>query len=212
MMWKLLSGVALVLLLAACSTTKVLNVWKDEAFQGGRFSKTLVVGVIHEPAYRRIFEDQMVQLLKAAGVVAYAGYTVFPDPGQIDRGAAIEEIHSLGVDSVVVTRLVDSRNETVYTPGMTYVREDPFYGRRGWYGYYGGSYTVMQTPGHTTEYSISTVETNLFDADSEQPVWNALTETSETSVTKAINSYVKAIADPLRASGLFQAASASGAR
>jgi len=202
-MWKFLCAVALVLLLAACATTKVLNVWKDETFQGGRFSKALIVGVIEEPAYRRIFEDKMVEVLKAAGVVAYASYTVFPDPGQIDRGAAIEQIHSLGVDAVLVTRLVDSRNETIYTPGTTYVREDPFYGRRGWYGYYGGSYTVMQTPGHTTEYSISTVETNVFDAESEKPVWSAVTETAETSVTKAIDSYVKAIAEPLRASGLF---------
>jgi hypothetical protein len=61
----------------------------------------------------------------------------------------------------------------------------------------------MQTPGHTTEYSISTVETRLFDVAAEKPVWTAITETSETSVDSAISSYVKAITKPLGESGLL---------
>jgi hypothetical protein len=197
-------SVASALLLAACSTTKVLNVWQDEAFQGERFSKVLVVGVLREPAYRRLFENEMVSALRSTGVGAYASYNVFPDTDKIERGAAVEQIHSLGVDAVLVTRLVDTRSETVYTPGTTYVQRDPIYRRRGWYGYYGGSYTVIHTPGYATEFNISTAETNVFEVSSEQPVWTVLTETSETSVTRAIGSYVKAIADSLRSSGLFR--------
>ena len=192
------------LLVTACATTKVLNVWKDEAFRGRMYSRVLVVGVIEEPAYRRLFENEMVEMLKRAGVDAHASYEIFPNTDQINEIAAVEQVRARGIDAVLVTRLVDTRSETIYTPGTTYI--EPVGGRwghSGWYGYYGGSYQVMSTPGHTTEYSITTAETHFFDVAAEKPAWTAITETSETSVASAIQSYVKAIAEPLRASGLF---------
>jgi hypothetical protein len=201
---ELLSVAVAALLLTSCASTKVLNVWKDDGLQEREYSSVLVLGVIKEPAYRRLFENRMVQSLRNAGVDAHASYDIFPDTDLITEAVAVEQVQARGIDAVLVTRTVDTRNETVYTPGTTYVHGmgGPW-GRRGWYGYYGGSYEVMQTPGYTTEYSISTVETHLFDVAAEKPAWTAITETSETSVNSAIESYVKAIAKPLRDSGLF---------
>jgi hypothetical protein len=192
------------LLVTACATTRVLNVWENDAFRGRTYGRLLVVGVIEEPAYRRLFENEMVEMLQRAGVEAHASYDLFPNTDQIDEIGAVGQVRARGIDAVLVTRLVDTRTETVYTPGTTYV--DPvggLGGYRGWYDYYGGSYRVMTTPGHTTEYSITTAETHLFDVAAEKPAWTAITETSETSVAAAIQSYVKAIAEPLRESGLL---------
>lgn len=107
-------------------------------------------------------------------------------------------------DSVMMVRLVDTRQETVYTPGTTYVPGG--YGGRysmGYYGYYGGGYTVMSTPGYTTEYNISTVETTLFSTATNKRVWSTITETTETSVKKAIDSYIKVMGKTISESGLF---------
>jgi hypothetical protein len=73
----------------------------------------------------------------------------------------------------------------------------------GYYGYYGGGYTVMSTPGYSTEYNISTVETTLFSTATNKRVWSTITETTETSVSKAIDSYIKVIGKSISESGLF---------
>ena len=66
-----------------------------------------------------------------------------------------------------------------------------------------GGYTVMSTPGYTTEYNISTVETTLFSTATNKRVWSTITETTETSVNKAIDSYIKVMGKTISESGLF---------
>jgi hypothetical protein len=201
---RLLCAIASIFVVTACASTKVLHVWKDDAYRGPLFSKVLVLGLIMEPAYRRILEDQMVRVLERAKVEAHASYHLFPDTDRIEQSAAVAEIRSRGIEAVVVTRLIDTRTEKVYTPATTEIRGYPApHAGRGWYGHYGSSYRVMHTPGYTTEYSISTVETLIYAVTSEEPVWSAITETVETSVDAAIESYVRVLGSPLRTSGLF---------
>jgi hypothetical protein len=191
------------LLLTSCATTEVLDTWKDDS-QTEKFSTIFVLAVIKEPAYRNLLENKLVNVLKDTGVTAYPTHLFFPQADQIDEAAAAAAIKEKGVDGVMVVRLVDTKNETVYTPGTTYI-EDGYGGRysRGWYGYYGRGYRVVSTPGYTTQYNISTVESAIFNTDTKKRVWSTITQTSETSVPSAINSYIKAIGNPLKSSGLF---------
>ena len=191
------------LLITACATTEVLDTWKDDS-QTEKFTTVFVLGVIKEPAYRNLLENKLVNVLKDAGVNAYPTHMFFPQADLIDKAAAADAIKDKGVDGVMVVRLVDTKNETVYTPGTTYI-ESGYGGRynRGWYGYYGGGYRVVSTPGYTTQYNISTVESTIFNTNTEKRVWSTITQTSETTVPDAINSYIKAIGNPLKSSGLF---------
>lgn len=192
-----------VMILAGCATTNVIDTWKDDS-QVQKFKKIYVLGVIKEPAYRRMVEYRLLNILKKAGVDAHATVDIFPNVDQIDKTAAATFIKENGVDGVMVVRLVDKRQETVYTPGETYIYGG--YGDRymgGWHGYYGGGYQVMSTPGYTTEYLISMVESTIFSTDENKRVWSTMTETSETSVDEAIDSYIKAMDKQLKSSGLF---------
>jgi len=207
---KFLPLLVCALVFAGCATTKIQHVWKDDSSGGKQFSRILVVGVFKEPVYRQLFENQLAQVLRDSGVDSLSSYTLFPDSDRIREAAAKEQIRSSGIDAVLVARLVDTRKESVYVPGTTYVQGygGPYRGPSGWYGYYGGSYQVTQTPGYTTEYNISTVETQIFDVATEASIWAVLSETTETSVVAAIESYVKALAGPLRSSGLLAHGSA----
>jgi hypothetical protein len=192
------------IVLASCSTTEVINIWEDSS-RPHEFSNILVVAVLKEPAYRRIIEDKMVNVLKEMGVQALASVDSLSNAELINESAAAEVISNAGADGIMVMRLVDTREETVYTPGSTYVRGG--YGdryNRGWHGYYGGGYSVMSTPGYTTEYNISTVETTLFNVATNERAWSTITKTTETSVISAIDSYIKAIAKPLKDGNLFK--------
>ncbi|MEN8763097.1 MAG: hypothetical protein ABF290_11745 [Thiogranum sp.] len=193
-----------VLLLSACSTTEVVNTWKDDS-QDQKFSNILVVAVSKVPAYRSLLEHELVGTIRKTGADAKATVDILPNTDLIDEAAADATVKETGADGVMVVRLVDTKKEEVYTPGTTYV-QGGYGGRynRGWYGYYGSGYQVMSTPGYSTEYNVSTVETTLFDTATNKRVWSTITATTETTTAAAINSYLRAIGKPIKESGLFQ--------
>ena len=200
---RLISLLCSFLLVTGCQTTEVLNVWSDDS-QGEQFSDVLVIAILKEPAYRNIVEQRLVEVLQAQGVEAESASILYPQEGPMDQDIVDGMVARSSADSVMIVRLVDARKETVYTPGTTYVPGG--YGGRysmGYYGYYGGGSTVMSTPGYSTEYNISTVETTLFSTATNKRVWSTVTDTTETSVNKAINSYIKVIGKTINESGLF---------
>ena len=200
---RLISLLCSFLLVTGCQTTEVLNVWSDDS-QGEQFSDVLVIAILKESAYRNIVEQRLVEVLQAQGVEAESASILYPQEGPMDQDIVDGMVARSSADSVMIVRLVDARKETVYTPGTTYVPGG--YGGRysmGYYGYYGGGYTVMSTPGYSTEYNISTVETTLFSTATNKRVWSTITETTETSVSKAIDSYIKVIGKSISESGLF---------
>ena len=191
------------LLLPACQTTEILNIWSDDS-QKHTFNKVLIMAVLKEPVYRNLLEQKVVEALKAESINAEAASNLYPDNDVLDEAMTNTAIKQAGADSVMVIRLVDTRKETVYTPGTVYVPGG--YGGRyglGYYGYYGGGYSAISTPGYSTEYNIATIETTVFDAASNKRVWSTITETTETSVKTGINSYTKVIGKSVTASGLF---------
>jgi hypothetical protein len=192
------------LLLTACSTTEVVNTWKDDS-QDQKFSNVLVVAVSKVPAYRALIEHKLVDIIRESGADAKAAVDILPHTDLIDEAAASATIKKTGADGVMVVRLVDTKKEQVYTPGTTYV-QGGYGGRynRGWYGYYGSGYRVMSTPGYSTEYSVSTVETAVFDTTTNKRIWSTITATTESREAAAINSYLAAISKPIKESGLFQ--------
>ena len=146
------------LLITSCATTEVLDTWKDDS-QTEKITTVFVLAVVKEPAYRNLIENKLVNVLKETGVTAYPTHMFFPQADQIDEAAAAAVIKEKGVDGVMVVSLVDTKNETVYTPGTTYIEND-YGGRynRGWYGYYGRGYRVVTTPGYTTEEDVVEIE------------------------------------------------------
>lgn len=191
------------LFLSGCQTTETLNTW-SAGTQTRKFTRVLVIAGLKEPAYRDLLEQKLVTTLEAENIDAVALSTQYPDSGEIDEAKTDAAIKATGADSVMVIRLVDTRKELVHTPGTTYI--PGAYGGRygmGYYGYYGGGLMAYSTPGYTTEYNISTVETTVFSAASNQRVWSTITETTDTSVASAIDSYCKVIGKAVKASGLF---------
>ena len=118
------------LLLPACQTTEILNIWSDDS-QKHTFNKVLIMAVLKEPVYRNLLEQKVVEALKAESINAEAASNLYPDNDVLDEAMTNTAIKQAGADSVMVIRLVDTRKETVYTPGTVYVP-----------GGYGGRYGV----------------------------------------------------------------------
>ena len=148
---RLVTLLTALLLLTGCQTTEVLSTWSDDS-RGETFRDVLVIAILKEPAYRNMVEQRLVEVLQAQGVEAESASILYPREGPMDQDIIDGMVGQSSADSVMIVRLVDTRKETVYTPGTTYIPGG--YGGRysmGYYGYYGGGYTVMSTPGYSTE-------------------------------------------------------------
>lgn len=160
-------------LLTGCSTTQLTSVWKDSLYQKHP-AKVLVVAISKKPVNRRILEDEFVALLKTRGTEAIASYTVLNDRKQEDQEAIAAKVKELGVDSLLMTRLVSSRTVKVYMPTMPYF-PPPYYGT--WPDYYNYGYRYMYSPGYVSEEQYAIMETNLYDAEKDNLIWSAASET-----------------------------------
>jgi hypothetical protein len=196
---KLLLLCCIVLLTTSCATTKVINTWKEDS-QTEKFTTIFVFGLAKQPVYRSLLERQLVNFLKDAGVDAHTTYDLFPDISSIDKAAAAAVIKNKGGDGVIVVRLIDKNEETLYLRGKTvYLGGVAVRDSSGWHSYY----DTVSAPDFVVDQKMAMVETVIFNVDTEKPVWSAITKTTETSIPDIIYSYRKAIGKQLKSSGLF---------
>lgn len=189
------------LLLVSCSTTQVKSVWKDASYFG-RPQKVMVIAVAKEAISRRIFEDEFVLQLKERGTDAIASYTVLSDKNQDDQEAIAKMVVKLGADSVLISRLVSKRSVRVYYPAT--VSHRPYYYGK-WPDYYMHGYETINTPGYTTKYEYSLLETNLYDASNDNLLWAATTESGAGSFNRTlIKPYIGTILNIMFEYGLLR--------
>lgn len=161
------------LLLSACASTKLVNVWQDPNYTGPPFKNILVMGVTENPGERRTFEDVFSAELKLRGITAVPSYTRVPKAGQIERTKLATLITETGIDGILTTRLVKVKTETRYTPGYTTTYPAVgYYG--GFYDYYDSAYVGPST---IQQYNVVTLETNIFEVKAQNLVWSGTTET-----------------------------------
>ena len=186
-----------VLLLTSCSATTMSAVWKNPNYQGGKLEKVLVVGVAKDDVIRRLFEDEFTRRLKAHGTDAYPSYSIIPSSEMLDEETVNAKIANLGMDAVLVTRFVDKKKETVYTPGTTYYAG-------GWYNWYSRGYGYATSPGYYSEYEVISMSTNIYDAQTGGMIWSGLSDTvTGGSVQVEIKELIDAITKSLTANQLI---------
>jgi hypothetical protein len=197
----LLGSGLLAVLLTACSATQIKSVWKDPSYLG-QPHRVMVIAVAKEPINRRIFEDEFVLQLKARGTDAIASYTILPDKSQDDQAAIAKMVEQLGADTVLISRLVSKRSVRVYYPA-TVSHRPHYYGK--WPEYYRQGYDMINTPGYSTKYEYALMETNLYDARSDNLIWAATTETGVDNLNQTlIKPYIGTILNMIADYGLLK--------
>ena len=187
--------IGLLFFAAGCAATKSTATWKDPAFNQAKFSNVAVIGVAESEGNRRMFEDEFVKQLQEKNIKAVASYTMFTlEKGKNDKAAVIDLLKQKGVDSVIVTRVMDKTTEqTYYPPTVTYTGPPrAYYG--GWYNYYSMGYNSYSTPGYTSTKDIVKLECNVYDFAGEKLVFSGLSDTTITRGSEAkIDSVVKVL-------------------
>lgn len=186
---RVLSATLLAFSLVGCASTRLVDVWQDDAITARPLTKVLVVAVTSDERSRRIFEDSFVREFRAQGVDAVAGYSILVDDAALDKEALSHAIEGKGFDGVVISHHAGSEEETVYYPGRT--RTDSWgrgggYRGRGYDGYYHRTWETVTDPGYVAEYTTVFIETNVYETEGQRLIWSGRSESYDPASTLEI--------------------------
>jgi hypothetical protein len=188
--------ILLLFILAGCaSKPSITEFWMDETFEVQPYGKILIIGAAEKITFRNLFEAELVKQLQSMGIDAVPSYEILPYNNMLTRELVISAVEKSGIDSVLITSLVDRKKKTVY---YSLNGSNP-------YGYYTGLYTAMGGVGRVDSYEIPILylKTNLYDARSEKMIWSITSESEYKYNIKSINSAITLIINKLREDGLI---------
>jgi len=172
------SAVAL-LVLSSCTGTKMVQTWRDPAFEAHPVKRIFIACFMPSDAARVTFENTLAQALLDQGFLSATSTGVF-EYSAVDKEMAVKFVRENKVDLVIVQRMM-KETEVAYMPGTldSSVPNSPFWGSSSaWYGAYGYGGTAY-TPGYMEEDTSVKTETTVYSTrtDTEKLVWSGASST-----------------------------------
>lgn len=213
----LLIAAAMAILVLGCATTATTldAQWVNPAFVGKKAVRNvMVMSAARDSTNRRIFEDQMVAALDAAGLKAVQSYKFVPENAPVSEERLRRAVAQAGVQQVMVARIVNVSTQVNVSPGMVM---GPAWGPgwgpgpgwgSGWGGFAGYHNSMWATtipPQVTTTQNVN-VDTRVFDANDAEVIWSATTTTAAgagRSVPQLITQFVDLIVTTMTKNGVI---------
>jgi len=207
-----LGAVALAVLFSACSSSQLVNMWKDPLYPKEPIDKMYVIGFRTDQARRRFIEDSVVNELTRLKLTAVPSYREFanalPDTQQV-----VDVVKRDGYNGVIVVIPLGTESRETYVPGYVTTVPGPYYGGYGYggggYGYWGGYYypgyqTVYQ-PGYVEHDEVVHVRIDVWSTDNKGTlVWTGTTETIDPASTDQLRREILHLVVPeLRKTGVI---------
>ena len=177
------------LFITGCSNTSVTGLWKKSDFTAQPFSSIMVVALTGDPGGKFLWENTMATRLRQDGTKTVITTPIaFPNDQEIDAKEIIDYVIKNNIEALLVTRLVDTKQETVYYPPM-----GGYYG--GQFGYYRSfnsyySHAYNRTQGFTDTKTIALLETNLYQANNQELIWSMSSDTVEDNYVRSVRQLV----------------------
>jgi len=161
----------MVILLAACNSTKMVSTYTDPDVSPDRekFKKIMVAVVTTNEQARRAAEDK----LAAKGDRLFASHKLLSNE-QITKSLPQSKglIEEEGFDAVVTMKLLQTKTSS--TPVAGYFNGD-------YWGYHTNFWTGFYQPGYWREDTNYYVETNVFSLEEGKVLWSGITTTTNIS-------------------------------
>ena len=188
----------LFLLLAACSSTNVLNSWKDtEVVEQATLKKVLVIAMLPEKQreLRQEMEYEMVDDLQKRGFTAVSALQEYGPKSfaGMNEKQVMQELGKSNIDGIITIALQDTETSEHYVPGR--VRYEPYAVRYNrFYRTYQTFYERIYTPGYTDQQTNYFFETNLYQLNGNKLLYSAQSKSFDPSSARQIaNEVAKAV-------------------
>jgi len=201
---RILPLVALASLFGCVTPTTIQSSWADPTFDRGPFRRVAVVALFDTDAESRSFEQQAKRALESKGADAVEAFTIVGEERMLEQNALRGKLADANVDAILIYRLIAVDERQYYRPPTPSMRMpggfghgDPFYWhyhpradyysdpRSDYYSYWRSTWDVTHSPGYWESHSFVVVESSFYDADKDELVWTAKTETMDDAEFKA---------------------------
>jgi hypothetical protein len=194
------------LCLCACSTTRLVDTWRDPAYQAQPVKRILVVGVLlREQAFDPYFENALARALTSEGYLVVTGSMAF-DPGDLDREKVVKYVRDHRLDMIIQQKIASKTTSNYTPPSVAYVPLPT--SAPGGYGGWSGSPTpayLASRPGYVSEESSVATEIKVFSARTEGLVWSGNSATANLLGDKdAARSLAVEVVRELERAGILQ--------
>lgn len=169
-------------LVNSCSSpTVVTSSWEKDNLQQ-EYDNLMVAALTSDATSQVTIEDELVDELEDEdGVSARKSVDVL-SADIVESDNQKEEVFSNlkadGVDGILTISVLDAETEARYVPGGTVYNPVTAYGYYGtFWDYYDYWYPQFRAPGYYSLDKVYYMESNLYDAETEELVWSAQSET-----------------------------------
>ena len=212
---KLLFFLFLGILSASCSGTYITGSWTNPEINR-QINDVYIVGISDTELNRRILEDTFNNEVAKHGINGISSYNDLPENKLYDEATIQKMMKANGTDSVIITRIINQRIQSVTSPGRisgyssraryfsgneydnsVYEKRPKYYRNSG--SYFDRRSEVTIEPPSTTEFLVLTIESVLYDLKSGEKMWSGQLETVvEGKIENMMQDYVKLVASDLK--------------
>ena len=197
-----LSVLALLVGLAACSGTRLSDVWRDPQYSGEPFRQVAVFVLGSNPAVRRLVEDEVVRRLPM-NTRGIGGYGLVPDTERGDVEKALERLRAGGYDGAMIARLVGVDGPTPWATGS--LKQVPV-SYRTLSNYYVNATEEGERSSGLSAPTVVRVQMNVYAVASQALVWSAASRTFNPEETRDVAADMAKVAvEELQKAGLLSA-------
>ena len=191
------------LIMASCSSTRMVDSWLNNDYANYQPKKVLIVGITDNLTARKIFEQRLKNEFTKRGILAVESYDVFDSSFQnskqteADINQEVEKLVNDGFDAILTSAVKGVEEKTSYT-------SDSYFGGYYW-RHFGRYYFLYQDiyfqPGYYNNYLVYNVESSLYnlkDNSDKSLVWVASYQIVDpNTISATVNDYVKVIINAL---------------
>ena len=178
----LLFNISVLFYATSCGTssTTITGTWEKETIEK-EYYHILVAALTSNVSVKSTIEQHIEESLRDQGLEASQSIELLP-PKFIDddnqKQKIINAIKNDGADAILTVSLIDEDTETRYIPGSASYAPYPLYRYYGdFWGYYNHWSPQLYSPGYYSEDKVYYIETNLYDAETEELLWSAQSRT-----------------------------------
>lgn len=199
--------VAGLFILSSCGTsTQIVGSWKKSGAESIGYRKVFVAALTNNMIAKQKVENELAAIMSRSGVTVTKSLDVFPpdieSKNNKDKEALLKKIRDYDTDLIVTNAVIDKQTQERYSSGYPY---SPWGWAGNFWGYYRGYYGRFYDPGYYTLDKVYYLETNVFDAKTDQLIWSAQSKTyNPSSLNSFIEGYAKVIAQKLLQDGILK--------
>jgi hypothetical protein len=201
---RALAVLAVLVLLSACQSTKVISQW-DAGSDINKRERIAVVAMMPESLQRLTVEQEVVRVMRKSGRNALVSSDIPGLSGRLSRETAEPALRAASVDAIVVIFMTSGGKGERLERADYYAQlvGSGFYG--GGYGWFGPSYanvyTVVEGAGYYEQENFLYVETTYFDIVDDRAKWSMITKSKDLDHNDTARDVSKKIVSMMKSTG-----------